>query len=84
MNCRTKYPKMAIRVRYRSDDGDSGSPVWIAGSRLSVGLHSAKYPRSPVRLVAPLLTTRYDKNNKVVGALNASAMNDLTLAIPFD
>lgn len=75
---------MAIKVRYQSDDGDSGSPVWIAGSKLSVGIHSARVPGTPNKLATPLLTTHYGKDNHVVGALNASAMNNLTLAIPLD
>jgi hypothetical protein len=30
------------------------------------------------------LISNYGKDNKVVGALDAAAMNDLTLAIPLD
>ena len=81
------YPSFSIKVKYVSTYGDSGGPVWLGGgSQLSIGLHSARMTPSfnSLRLVAPLLTTPYGKDNKAIGALDSALMNDLIIATPLE
>lgn len=59
--------------------GDSGAPVWLAGSREAVGLISGRRNNGSESLVEPLLHPRHLKPDVVVGILHNKHLAPLTL-----
>ena len=78
-------PFYVFRTNLDSEEGDSGAPIWIQGSRKAVGVNSIG--GSGVAWFTPLLPphlpekglTPYDvpKRDKVPGLLNAPGMGDM-------
>jgi hypothetical protein len=54
-----------------SDPGDSGAPVWIRNSKVSVGLHSGSRGGKSLRSMTALIGVAYGKKGKlrIAGAL---------------
>lgn len=61
--------------------GDSGGPVWAAGSSASIGLITASRANGSETLVEPLLHPSNLPSNQIVGILNNKYMAPLSLKL---